>query len=323
MSDKILYRYGVPVLMTCALLGVLLGVRVGDLSAQENPRVSKVCLDCHEGRDTTLVDTAHRLSGAALDGPEARIACTDCHVGDHRHYEDDPAQYPMTNPSKLGAAAEGRICSSCHQNTHQQNMAERNVHARNDVNCSACHSVHQSKHPALLQKTEITLCLGCHSDVKGQFAKPYRHPVEDGVVKCSECHMTLDETSRELSRNGTNVCMKCHAEMQGPFPFEHPATLDFSTEEGGCLSCHDAHGSYLPRMLKQPLEPPHFQLCSQCHSVPGHNSNVMHGTRWAGKACNDCHTDIHGSYSNRLFVRDDLEAQFGETCFNVGCHKLQ
>lgn len=308
--------------MTCALLGALLCVRVSDASAaQDGPRASKVCLDCHEGRDKTLVDTAHQLPSGAMEGPDARIACTDCHGNDQRHWEDDAEKYPMVVPAKVDAIAEAKICSTCHQNSHQQNMAERNVHMRNDINCSACHGVHESKHPALLRQAEVTLCLSCHTDVQGQFAKPYRHPVEDGIVKCSECHMKLDKTGRELSRNGTDVCMKCHAEMQGPFPYEHQATLDFSTEEGGCLTCHDAHGSYLPRMLKQPYESPHFQLCTQCHSIPpGHNSNINHGTLWAGKACNDCHVDIHGSYDNRLFVNEDLKSQ---GCFKAGCHKLQ
>jgi predicted CXXCH cytochrome family protein len=131
--------------------------------------------------------------------------------------------------------------------------------------------------------------------------------------------MTLDETRRELSLNGTNVCARCHAEMSGPFPHEHPAALDFSTEEGGCLTCHDAHGSFQPRMVTQPYEQPHFQLCTQCHSVPGHNANVMHGTMWAGRACSDCHVDVHGSYDNRLFVSEDLKSQ---GCFNAGCHHL-
>jgi DmsE family decaheme c-type cytochrome len=332
MSYKSPFRLGVPILMTCALLGALF-LRTGSASAQDAagqgeaakaaPRASTLCLDCHDGRDTTLVNSPHQLKKGAMDGPNAKIACTDCHGSDSRHWEDDAKKYPMVIPSKADAIAEAKICSACHQNSHQQNMAERNVHMRNDINCSSCHSVHESKREGLLKKPEVALCLGCHTDVQGQFAKPYRHPVEEGIVKCSDCHMTLDETRTELSQNGTNFCTKCHAEMQGPFPFEHVATLDFSTEEGGCLSCHEAHGSYLPRMLKQPLEPPRYALCTQCHAVPGHNLNVNHGTRWAGKACNDCHTDIHGSYSNRLLIRDDLEAQLGETCFNVGCHQLQ
>jgi DmsE family decaheme c-type cytochrome len=307
--------------MTWALLGALLCVRAPDVSAADGPRASKVCLDCHDGRDKTLADTGHQLPSGDLDAPDAMVACTDCHGNDRRHWEEDAEKYPMTIPSKVDAIAEARICSACHQNSHQQNMAERNVHMRNDVNCSACHSVHESKHPALLRQAEVTLCLGCHTDVQGQFAKPYRHPVDNGIVKCSECHITLDETRRELTLNGTNVCTKCHAEMQGPFPYEHQATLDFSTEEGGCLSCHQPHGSYLPRMLNQPYEAPHFQLCTQCHSYPpGHLNNMNHGTLWAGKACNDCHVDIHGSYDNRLFVNEDLKSQ---GCFKGGCHSLR
>jgi hypothetical protein len=45
----------------------------------------------------------------------------------------------------------------------------------------------------------------------------------------------------------------------------------------------------------------------------------MHGTTWSGVPCNDCHTDIHGSYSSRLFLSASLE---GQGCFNVGCHKF-
>ena len=35
-------------------------------------------------------------------------------------------------------------------------------------------------------------------------------------------------------------------------------------------------------------------------------------------AC-DCHTDIHGSYSSHLFLRESLRS---EGCFNAGCHKF-
>ena len=33
---------------------------------------------------------------------------------------------------------------------------------------------------------------------------------------------------------------------EGPFPYEHQATLDYSTEEGGCMNCHSPHGSAQP-----------------------------------------------------------------------------
>jgi hypothetical protein len=42
-------------------------------------------------------------------------------------------------------------------------------------------------------------------------------------------------------------------------------------------------------MLNQPYEPPHYQLCSQCHSVPRHN-RPMHGTTWSESS----ETTTHG-----------------------------
>jgi DmsE family decaheme c-type cytochrome len=283
--------------------------------ADTAPRASTICLDCHEGYDAGLARTPHHLDAA--EGPESAVACTDCHGGDARHYEEDPALYPMLNPSTLGADTVAVICAACHVNSHQQNMEEKNVHLLHDVSCTACHGVHESVTDGLLRAAEPGLCVECHQSAEGAFAAPYRHPVYDGVMTCSDCHQTLDVTRRDLSLNGTNVCMGCHAEFKGPFPFEHQATVDYSTEEGACITCHAPHGSAQPRMLLQPYEPPHYQLCSSCHAVPLHNQNTFHGTTWAGVPCNDCHTDIHGSYENRNFLSPALQ---GQGCFNSGCH---
>jgi DmsE family decaheme c-type cytochrome len=306
------------ILTAGAALGAL-SLLPGRGSVAEDPvRASAVCLGCHAGQDTTLAGTAHRLADDP-DDAKARVACTDCHAGDRKHWEDDPSANPMSNPAKVGAPAEARICSACHQNAHQQDMLEKNVHAANEVSCSGCHQVHGSRHASMLKAQEPKLCLDCHARVEGQFARPFRHPVPEGIIQCTECHTSMDQTSRALSQNGTDVCLKCHTELSGPFPFPHQAALSHSTEEGGCLSCHEAHGSSLPRMVKQPYAPPHYQLCTQCHAVPRHVSNTMHGTTWAGVPCNDCHTDIHGSYDNRLFINESLKAQ---GCFNAGCHHL-
>ena len=291
-----------------------------EAEAEPEPRESEICLDCHDGYDLQLRGTPHHLKPDALDSSTARIACADCHPGDVNHYEEDPEEYPRISPDTLPPLEAADLCASCHTNSHQQNMSEGNVHSRNEVNCSGCHSVHGNRNPALLKADQTTLCLDCHTDVTGDFAQPYRHPVSDAIVACSDCHTTLDVNQRELSWNGTNSsCTSCHAEFQGPFPFEHQAAVDYSTEEGGCQACHDPHGSYLPRLLKQPYEPPHYQLCSQCHAVPRHNNNTFHGTTWAGVACNECHTDTHGSFTSRLFLSEELKPQ---GCFNVGCHQF-
>ena len=106
MPNKISHRYAIPLLMACVLLVAPWSARAATVAAQDNPRASKVCLDCHEGQDATLASTAHWSASDVHDGPEARIACTDCHSGDHRHWEGEPETYPMTNPSKVSAIAE-------------------------------------------------------------------------------------------------------------------------------------------------------------------------------------------------------------------------
>ncbi len=121
-------------------------------------------------------------------------------------------------------------------------------------------------------------------------------------VQCSSCHLSTDDAPAELARQGKDeVCLSCHAEFQGPFPYDHQSAVDYETQEGGCIACHDPHGSYVPRLLKQPYEAPHFQTCTQCHVVPLHDYNSNHGDQWAGMACTECHADIHGSYTNRTF----------------------
>ncbi|MBZ0268545.1 hypothetical protein K8I85_10350 [bacterium] len=288
--------------------------------AERTPRETAACLDCHEGYDAGLAASPHRVNADLPEGMEARVTCTDCHVGDARHYEDDPEEYPMARPDNAGTVMEAQICATCHQNAHQQNMQERNVHFDNDVDCSDCHRIHGSTELGLLRSAEVELCISCHAGVEGQFALPYRHPVADGIVTCSECHLEFDQTATDLSWNGMNgACVRCHMEFEGPFPYEHQATMDYSTEEGGCLNCHEPHGSSVPRMLRQPYEAPHFQLCTECHGVPSlHNRSAEHGTAWAGIACHECHTDIHGSYTNRALLSESLE---GRGCLKAGCHR--
>jgi DmsE family decaheme c-type cytochrome len=315
-----------------AALFAFLPVLDHGLSAQDHPRTSEVCLDCHDTQAQGLLGTPHQIVPENID--DAVVACTDCHPGDPRHYDEDAEEYAMTIPDTLDAWSEAQICKRCHENSHQQNMLERNVHMANQVNCSDCHRVHvvhdadstlgagqyrATNFTGLLKTNEIDLCLGCHVNVRGQFAKPSHHPVEEGAVKCSECHMQLDRTKRAMSFMGTSApCFECHNEFQMPFPYEHQATVDYSVEEGACLNCHEPHGSNLRVLLKQPYEGSRYQLCSQCHSVPPkHNLNTFHGDRWAGLPCSDCHVDIHGSYTSRYFFGKELEAQ---GCTRAGCH---
>jgi len=140
------------------------------------------------------------------------------------------------------------------------------------------------------------------------------------VMQCMDCHMTANQSKKQHTGSGPGeTCVSCHAMFQGPFPFEHQAAVEYSTDDGGCLNCHLPHGSAHPRLLKRSYESPNFSLCMQCHSIPKHMNNQNHGTQWAGVPCNECHVDVHGSYESRHLLDPALESQ---GCFAVGCHQL-
>lgn len=276
---------------------------------------SDVCMDCHEDAPKALVGTAHDPAGVKL------VACANCHAGPRtEQHVDDPDTYKPIIPAKLPADSVTVVCTACHQDPHALNLYERDPHADAQLSCTACHKIHNSDgYAALLKGPENTVCLDCHASVRSDFAMTTHHPVAEGVVACRDCHIEIAQTPKQRAAGGTGeVCVQCHGRMQGPFPYEHEPAVDYSVNDGGCLNCHNPHGSAYPMLLKQTYDSPHFSLCSQCHVVPRHLNNMKHGTQWAGVPCNECHTDIHGSYTSPHLLDPSLGSQ---GCLKAGCHQ--
>jgi DmsE family decaheme c-type cytochrome len=272
---------------------------------------STACLDCH---DAGLAGTAHDV------GAKERVACVSCHQDVTSAHIDDPEAHPARNPRALRADSLIARCTTCHAHPHATNYMERDPHETAGLSCVACHKVHDNHREGLLADVQLTLCQSCHPSTRADFARPSRHPVPDGVMECSDCHMVVDQSKKQHTGSGPGeVCVTCHAMFQGPFPFEHQAAVEYSAQDGGCLNCHQPHGSAHPRLLKQSYEPPTASLCLQCHSVPGHLFNVNHGNAFANIPCNECHVDIHGSYESRRFFDPALRS---EGCFNGTCHEF-
>ena len=130
------------------------------------------------------------------------------------------------------------------------------------MGCLDCHSPHHAKEKELLLvQNQPQLCYGCHTSAKADFAKPYHHRVNEGLVQCNDCHNPHGTgTVRQLRSlpSGDAICYKCHVDKQGPFVYEH---VPVKTE--GCTSCHSPHGSTNPRLLNvMPVN----MLCLQCHT---------------------------------------------------------
>jgi DmsE family decaheme c-type cytochrome len=272
------------------------------------------CLDCHEDYDKALIPTSHRLSPTPGQG-NFDVSCISCHEGGEAHL-DDPSKETITNPIELEGHKAVELCSQCHIAHVELDNYGFDTHSILEMNCSECHQVHGGKQ-ALLIDHKAEFCLQCHQSQKLEFKKVSNHPVLQGEVACLDCHRFAKRKNDDLAYMLGSTCRDCHPEQAGPYMYEHEAVNAYSVEGGGCIECHNPHGSENNRLLKQPAQ----FLCSQCHLPAGHN--IAHGGIWSEYDCRICHIDIHGSFTSRLYLDPDLPAKLSGDCYNPGCHDIE
>jgi len=140
------------------------------------------------------------------------------------------------------------------------------------------------------------VCYRCHANIRAAFDQFSAHPVRYAEMTCTSCHAPHDSLFPKLLTRPTvnQTCYSCHAQMRGPFLWEHPPVPE------DCNNCHNSHGSTNPALLK--LRPP--LLCQQCHSSAGHPSIAYTGqglpghtpsANLLGGSCLNCHSHVHGS----------------------------
>ena len=254
------------------------------------------CATCHADVVKKFGDNPH--SRLALEHAGKGVTCESCHGPGKAHVEGGGDVTKIRRFDKLSAKDASSTCLGCHAGAHPN--FDRSPHAKANVGCLDCHSVHAPETPEHLLKAEQPkLCFQCHTDQKASFDMPFHHPVNEGAVSCSDCHDphgTFRNNNLRSTADQNMICTKCHAETRGPFVFEHAAV-----KAEGCLGCHSPHGSQNARMLNMPTI---NTLCNQCHSPVG--AGTVHG-QGPGSAeilpCTSCHTYIHGSNMNVAFIR--------------------
>ena len=226
--------------------------------------------------------------------------CESCHGPGSAHVEGGGDVTKIVSFKSMSKQDANSRCLSCHGESHKQRYFSASAHANNDVGCLDCHSPHHAKEQEhLLVRAQPNLCYGCHATAKADFAKPYHHRVDEGLIQCSDCHNVHGTTTLRQVRtlpSGDAICVKCHADKQGPFVYEH---VPVKTE--GCSSCHTPHGSTNPRYLRVSQV---NLLCLQCHTFPVQGpAGPSHNQSTKYQACTMCHAAIHGSNSSNVFFR--------------------
>ena len=261
---------------------------------------AETCKTCHEEIYSAWEKTPHWKTTLNKEGGPSKQGCEGCHGPGAAHVAgggDKTMIFVFEGKSRQETSAR---CLSCHGEAHEQSHFAESAHASSDVGCLDCHSPHHAKEPQhLLVQSQPQLCYGCHITAKADFAKPYHHRVNEGLVQCNDCHNphgTAIVSQLRALPSGDAICYKCHADKQGPFVYEH---VPVKTE--GCVACHTPHGSTNPRLLKVSQI---NLLCLQCHTYPTVGpAGPVHNQSAKYQACTMCHTQIHGSNFSSFFLK--------------------
>jgi DmsE family decaheme c-type cytochrome len=257
---------------------------------------TETCVTCHADVGKKFADNPH--TKMALMHGSSGITCENCHGAGKAHVDGGGDTTKIFNPAKASPKDVDAKCLSCHASAHPN--FDRSPHAKAGVSCISCHSVHASSDKEqLLKASQPELCFQCHTDTKPQFAMPFHHRVNEGLIKCSDCHDvhgTFGNNNIKSTVDQNAICTKCHTEVRGPFVYEHAPV-----KGEGCLACHSPHGSQNARLLNMPSI---NTLCNQCHSqVAADTVHSMAGGSAELAPCTSCHTYIHGSNMNAAFLR--------------------
>jgi DmsE family decaheme c-type cytochrome len=273
---------------------------------------SEVCQACHEDIFTAFGKNPHQSVETEKKYGRVGQACESCHGPASKHAESASAE-DIRNPAKLRARQTDQTCLTCHLNQPAHSGRIQSGHAKGQVSCSGCHTIHgtaaalrASKPPQINAQ-----CSSCHLSTWAQFQRPHAHRLPQGAMSCVDCHNPhggfRPQQIRTFAANEPG-CLRCHTDKRGPFAFEHaPVRLE------GCSSCHETHGSANPRMLTR--HEVRF-VCLECHAnvgappasaaaqVLGSVPPSFHDLRSARfRNCTICHQKVHGSHVDRYLLR--------------------
>jgi DmsE family decaheme c-type cytochrome len=173
--------------------------------------------------------------------------------------------------------------------------------------------MHQQEGEGSVARTEKSVnrqCVTCHSSVWAAFQQPHAHRLPQNAMSCTSCHNPhgsfLPTRIRTFAANEPG-CLKCHANLRGPFTYEHAPM-----RTSGCQTCHEPHGSANPKML---IRAEVRFVCLECHAnLPQQTLRVsgpigvvppaFHDLRSPRyRNCTVCHQKIHGSHVDRSLTR--------------------
>ena len=267
----------------------------------------QVCSRCHQPNEVHFGHTLHaRIFRQNPRNETERRVCEACHGPGSIHVTtptDHSALIGFTKDWGTPTDVQNAQCLNCHQGGERLHWPG-STHARNLLGCSDCHNpMARFSATGLLAKATISeTCQTCHKQQEAEFRRRSHMPLPEGKMSCADCHNPHGSATQPLLKADSvnEVCYACHAEKRGPMLWEHAPVRE------RCTHCHLPHGSNHDKLLTAARP----YLCQQCHSSSALHSGqffradqtaaaaLQGGTqnsRIIGRACQNCHTQIHGS----------------------------
>lgn len=246
------------------------------------------CFTCHPFKQDEPGLTREEWDMDVHVKVKGTFECEACHGAGSKHVDANSKDF-IVNPTDLPKAKQDQLCQAC----HLQGMVA--FHAGANISCLDCHQFHTIKNPKDLKTMpERELCYSCHAQQRMEFNMYTHHPVNEGIMACTDCHAAHFTSSLDAEKENSQIysnrssiesCGVCHPQEAGPYAAS-PTALE------GCIGCHMAHGSMVEELERMP-EP---ALCIKCHEASSHQ--FMIGSLQT--ECTQCHVDIHGSNHNRM-----------------------
>jgi predicted CXXCH cytochrome family protein len=244
-------------------------------------KLPDLCLDCHSD---IIDDNAKSVHGIITGTEDNKKSCANCH---NPHSADIK---PLLKKEKK------ELCLSCHDREYQTKYADGSartipniklkikgpgVHpiAKNEANCTMCHSPHASLYSAILTKKYPVTPYEKYTPKKDKIPNSYElcftcH--EEGMLKPDIAEEDTDFRNDVKGADGKIVRENLHW-----FHVVNAAGSPEPEKGRSCFVCHDPHGSDQKHMIKTA-----FRLNGTT------NVNVSYtATKIGGECANTCHSD--------------------------------
>ena len=275
-----------------------------------------LCLDCHDVKDTGLIN-AHRGQ------PFGKADCLECH---DPHQSDSPkllqkfvhnpfakqqcetCHSPSENGKVVLVKAEiKQLCVTCHADQAKKIETSAFQHPGATGDCTDCHSPHAGTSSGFLKPDAVNVCLTCHSDQAELHSKKVLHQpaFQQGCAACHDPHGS--DHPKLLRAEGNALCLECHAPDAKPtIDAQNHLALIF----GGKVKLPE---DYFSKVIRLPLQG------GMGHPVLGHPVSDIHDPADETKiktklGCLSCHQP-HASGGRALLVTDQPpNLQFCRRC---------